>query len=320
MSRRSWLLTGTGLSSSEVTDHPLTPSLIKDLCFRLVARRRSWMGLGDARKRRESLDPSMVKNHVHDMKLHVSRTRSYPAASPSPSVRSCGVIEEKSSGRARRRDGVVSPSPKWAKSLSYGSGSTKTIPLNPRIRYRVKEAGQRQRFSGTHFPPKVVNLGKEILRQRGKAIRVASQALLEASAAERLFKCLRSFSELSEKRNQHHYNQQPPIGEFLSFQDKLVAKEYSLSMVEHVKTIENRCGNFGASKDVKFGPRGSKEISFNARRSSTSKEDRDDEDGDGQRNKRRGVQSLGLKQDVVIGSFRGRGCGGFRGRGGGGSR
>ncbi|KAH0865205.1 hypothetical protein HID58_082416 [Brassica napus] len=99
-----------------------------------------------------------------------------------------------------------------------------------------------------------------------------------------------------------------------------LAKEDSLPMGERVKALENRRGNFGDSKDVKFGPGGSRELSFNARRSSTYKEDRDDEDGDGQRNKRRGVQSLGLKQDVVRGGFRGRGSGGFRGRGGGGSR
>ncbi|CAN7052138.1 unnamed protein product [Brassica rapa subsp. trilocularis] len=97
-----------------------------------------------------------------------------------------------------------------------------------------------------------------------------------------------------------------------------LAKEDSLPMGERVKAMEDQRGNFGASKDVKFGPGGSREISFNAGRSSTYKEDRDDEDGDGQRSRRRGVQSLGLKQDVVRGGFRSRGGGGFRGRGGGG--
>ncbi|CAH8392149.1 unnamed protein product [Eruca vesicaria subsp. sativa] len=67
-----------------------------------------------------------------------------------------------------------------------------------------------------------------------------------------------------------------------------LAKEDSLTMGERVKAMENQRGNFGASKDVKFGPGGSREMSFNARSSSTYKEDRDDEDGDGQRNKRRG--------------------------------
>ncbi|CAH8385049.1 unnamed protein product [Eruca vesicaria subsp. sativa] len=175
MSRISRLLTGTGLSSSEVTDPPLTPSLLKDLFFRLAARRRSWMGLGDARKRRESLDPSMVKNHVHDMKLHVSSTRSYPAASPSLSVRSCGVIEENSSGRTRRRDGVASPSPKWAKSLSYGSGTgsskSKSLLLPPRRNTLLESSdsiSRKRRWKETEIlwnslPPKVVNLTDSFL-------------------------------------------------------------------------------------------------------------------------------------------------------------
>ncbi|XP_010412810.2 PREDICTED: nucleolar protein 10-like, partial [Camelina sativa] len=99
-----------------------------------------------------------------------------------------------------------------------------------------------------------------------------------------------------------------------------LAKEDRLPMGERVKAIENRRGNFGGSKDIKFGPGGSREISFKARSSSKYKEDRDDEEEDGQRNKRRGVQSLGLKSDNIRGGFRGRGGGGFRGRGGGGSR
>lgn len=102
-----------------------------------------------------------------------------------------------------------------------------------------------------------------------------------------------------------------------------LAKEDRLPMGERVKAIENRRGNFGGSKDIKFGPGGSREISFKARSSSKYKEDRedrDDEDEDGQRNKRRGVQSLGLKSDNIRGGFRGRGGGSFRGRGGGGFR
>ncbi|KAJ0249110.1 Uncharacterized protein HA466_0146590 [Hirschfeldia incana] len=235
--------------SSVMEEKDDTESMVSSCSYYLssAARRRSWMGLGGASKRRDSLDPSTVKNHVHDMKLHVSRTRSYPAASPSPSVRSCGVIEEKSSRRERRRDSVVSPSPKWAKSLSYGSGSTKSknLLLPPRSSTLESSDSISRKRSWTEteilwnsLPPKVVNLGKEILRQRDKAIRTASQALLEASAAERLLKCLRSYSELSDKRNQHHHNQQPPIGEFLSFQDelsksKLIIQSLSTEETEH---------------------------------------------------------------------------------------
>ncbi|KAG2315930.1 hypothetical protein Bca52824_019052 [Brassica carinata] len=237
--------------SSVMEEKDDTESMVSSCSSSLssAARRRSWMGLGDAGKIRESLDPSMVKNHVHDMKLHVSRTRSYPAASPSPSVRSCGVIEEKSSSRTRRRDSIVSPSPKWAKSLSYGSGSTKSknLLLPPRSNTVESSDSVSKKRSWTEteilwnsLPPKVVNLGKEILRQRDKAIHAASQALLEASAAERLLKCLRSYSELSDKGNQHHHTQQPPIGEFLSFQDEL---SKSRLIIQSLSTEETEHGS-----------------------------------------------------------------------------
>ncbi|CAG7882820.1 hypothetical protein BRARA_C03747 [Brassica rapa] len=241
--------------SSVMEERDDTESMVSNCSSSLssAARRRSWMGLGDASKRRESLDPSMVKSHVHDMRLHVSRTRSYPAASPSPSVRSCGVIEEKSSSRTRRRDSVVSPSPKWAKSLSYGSGSNKSknLLLPPRSNTLESSDSISRKRSWTEteilwnsLPPRVANLGKEILRQRDKAIRTASQALLEASAAERLLKCLRSYSELSDKRNQHHHNQQPPIGEFLSFQDELSKSRLIIQSLstEETKHCNSRTG------------------------------------------------------------------------------
>ncbi|XP_010420051.1 PREDICTED: uncharacterized protein LOC104705691 [Camelina sativa] len=255
--------TDLGLSknlSSVMEEIDDTESMVSSCSSSLssVARRRSWIGLSDNRMRRESLDPSMVKTHDHDPK-YVSRARSSIAASPSPSVRSYGGIEEKSSSsRTRRRDGVVSPSPRWAKSLSYGNGSNRSKNLLPPKSNTLASSdsiSRKRSWTETEIlwnslPPKVVNLGKDVLRQRDTAIRAASQALLEASAAERLLKCLRSYSELSDKRNQHHQNQELRIGEFLSFQDelsksRLIIQSLSTEETEHcnsniVKTGDER--------------------------------------------------------------------------------
>ncbi|XP_010466115.1 PREDICTED: uncharacterized protein LOC104746357 [Camelina sativa] len=255
--------TDLGLSknlSSVMEEIDDTESMVSSCSSSLssVARRRSWIGLSDNRKRRESLDPSMIKTHDHDSK-HVSRARSSIAASPSASVRSYGGIEEKSSSsRTRRRDGVVSPSPRWAKSLSCGNGSNRSKNLLPPKSKTLESSdsiSRKRSWTETEIlwnslPPKVVNLGKDVLRQRDTAIRAASQALLEASAAERLLKCLRSYSELSDKRNQHHQNQELRIGEFLSFQDelsksRLIIQSLSTEETEHcnsniVKTGDER--------------------------------------------------------------------------------
>ncbi|BAB02546.1 unnamed protein product [Arabidopsis thaliana] len=262
--------TDLGLSknlSSVMEEKDDTESMISSCSssFSSAARRRSWIGSADNRKRRDSLDPSMIKNHDHDTK-HVSRARSSSATSPSLSIRSYGGIEEKSSSRTRRRDVVVSPSPRWSKSLSYGSRSNKSKNLLPPKSNTFESSdpiSRKRSWTETEIlwdslPPKVVNLGKraslriwqEILRQRDTAIRAASQALLEASAAERLLKCLRSYSELSDRRNQHQENQQPPIQDFLSFQDelsksRLIIQSLSTEKTEHcnaniVKTGDER--------------------------------------------------------------------------------
>lgn len=77
--------TDLGLSknlSSVMEEKDDTESMISSCSssFSSAARRRSWIGSGDNRKRRESLDPSMIKNHDHDTK-HFPRARSSSAVS-----------------------------------------------------------------------------------------------------------------------------------------------------------------------------------------------------------------------------------------------
>lgn len=72
--------TDFGLSknlTSVVEEKDDTESMVSSCSSSLssAARRRSWIGLGD--DNRKSFDPSRIKNHDHDMKLHVSsRARS----------------------------------------------------------------------------------------------------------------------------------------------------------------------------------------------------------------------------------------------------
>ncbi|XP_024029334.1 nucleolar protein 10 isoform X2 [Morus notabilis] len=94
-----------------------------------------------------------------------------------------------------------------------------------------------------------------------------------------------------------------------------LAKENSLALGERLASLENnQRASSGIPNGVKFGPGGSREISFKARRSAKYKEDEEDKE-ETRREKRRGVQSLGLKSNRNM--FGGRGRGGHRGRGGG---
>ncbi|XP_010524511.1 PREDICTED: nucleolar protein 10 [Tarenaya hassleriana] len=93
-----------------------------------------------------------------------------------------------------------------------------------------------------------------------------------------------------------------------------LAKEDALPLGERVKALEESRNN---ASGVKLGPGGSREISFRARSLAKYREEEEEEEGYGK--KRRGVQSLGLKQVRIPGGFRGRG-GRRGGRGGGGGR
>ncbi|KAJ4958993.1 hypothetical protein NE237_026104 [Protea cynaroides] len=87
-----------------------------------------------------------------------------------------------------------------------------------------------------------------------------------------------------------------------------LAKEDALPLGERVAALHDHKIS-DVPGNVKFGPGGSREISFISRSSAKYKEDKEEE----REGKRRGIQSLGLKPDRS--EFRGRGRGG-RGRGG----
>ncbi|KAG6743705.1 hypothetical protein POTOM_052406 [Populus tomentosa] len=89
-----------------------------------------------------------------------------------------------------------------------------------------------------------------------------------------------------------------------------LADEDSLPLGERAAALGDNLLT-SARNNIKFGPGGSREISFNTRSSATYKED--GEDKDMQREKRRGIQSLGLKS--ARSGFRGNRRGGSRGRG-----
>ena len=94
-----------------------------------------------------------------------------------------------------------------------------------------------------------------------------------------------------------------------------LAKEDYLPLGERVKGLQNDRRFSGLPSDVKLGPGGSRQISFKSKSSAKYKEDDEDKMG---RHEKRGVQSLGLKQDRS--TFGGRGRGRGRGRGGRGRR
>jgi len=98
-----------------------------------------------------------------------------------------------------------------------------------------------------------------------------------------------------------------------------LSNEDAVPLEDRIAALEKK-QNSKALDAVKYGPGGSREISFISRSGRRHKEELPSDDEGPKDFKRRGVQSLGLKQGkaefYMFGGNRGRGRGGARGRGG----
>ncbi|XP_034591477.1 uncharacterized protein [Setaria viridis] len=98
-----------------------------------------------------------------------------------------------------------------------------------------------------------------------------------------------------------------------------LSNEDSVPIEDRIAALEKQ-QNSKALEKVKYGPGGSREISFISRSGRRHKEESPSDDEGPNDFKRRGVQALGLKQGkaefYMFGGNRGRGRGGARGRGG----
>ncbi|XP_002527510.3 uncharacterized protein LOC8272271 isoform X1 [Ricinus communis] len=74
-------------------------------------------------------------------------------------------------------------------------------------------------ISWDFLPSSLVKLGQELLRQRDIALLASVEALLDASASDRLLKCLSIYSDiLSAKEDEHHH---PSLERFFSLENNL---------------------------------------------------------------------------------------------------
>ncbi|KDP44488.1 hypothetical protein JCGZ_16321 [Jatropha curcas] len=73
-------------------------------------------------------------------------------------------------------------------------------------------------ISWDFLPPSLVKLGQEVSRQRETSLLASVEALLEASAAEKLLKCLSVYSEIISGKKDDQY---PSMDKFFNLQDDL---------------------------------------------------------------------------------------------------
>lgn len=202
-------------------------------------RRRSWGGLAKTR----SVDVSDFAVIKHEIKPVPQRRCHSSCASPARSA-TAGYdgSSEKSSTRTRTKDiGLATQSVKT---------STKSKEPLTQAGFLTPAKCVETAILWNSLPSSLVNLGQEVLRQKDFALLAAVEALQEAAAAERLLKCLSSFSELQSTKDD---DQQNSIDKFLKFQDYMSeSKEViqSLTTISPLRTPEPDSNSNGSIREA----------------------------------------------------------------------
>lgn len=184
-------------------------STISSSSLAVPAKRRSWIGA-------EVTDFPAVR---HGMKPTARRSRS-ACVSPVPSAKSGS--DDNSSCKIKR-----TISDDLARKLTKNSNSRISVlaknceqPLNPPVMFNLPDDSiwSESKIQWSSLPTTLVTLGKELLRHRDVTLLAAVEALQEASAAERLLKCLSTYSELQSAEGEEH---QLSVNKFFDLHDQL---------------------------------------------------------------------------------------------------
>ncbi|GLT47375.1 hypothetical protein SLA2020_210780 [Shorea laevis] len=209
-------------------------------------RRKSWSGIAKTRSG-EFSDCTVVKHEIKPVHCNNHRVCGSPVRS---AIASCENCKENSSTRTRIKD--ISLASKPVRSLNKSKNSLSERNSKELLTQAGVQASPSDRkWAETGFlwdclPLTLVKLGKELLRQKEAALLAAVEALQEAAAAERLLKCLSSFSEL---RLAKEGDQQDSIDKFFKLQDYMVESRgiiQSLTNISPLRAPEADSNNSGS--------------------------------------------------------------------------
>ncbi|CAN6450259.1 unnamed protein product [Victoria cruziana] len=189
--------------------------------------RRSWDGASDRTRER-------LSKYVKRPKPHRS------SASPISSDDRSHEDDKMNGTSVRRREAE--------RTLKLASTLIKTAPVANRTCEECVDPSVASKFSKKiacvpwcSVPTHLAKLGKEVLKHRDAAVLAAVEALQEASAAERLIRCLSTFAELQSSSEEN--DPQTTVEQFLNFHDELaqaVEMIQSISLTSSRIMIENK--------------------------------------------------------------------------------
>ncbi|XP_042393809.1 uncharacterized protein LOC121984750 [Zingiber officinale] len=234
------------------------------------ALRKSWEGNLDTKGR----DHSISKTAKPTTKSE-SRSTSAPPQKSSKNEKSllkedvkihtptkviANVPAEDPDKTAKQRPSVLKRSSETSTSLSLGN-LVKVAPTN-----RTWTDGS---VSWQSLPSSLAKQGKELLKHRDAAQRVAVDAIQEASAAESLIRCLSMYAEMS--ANAKEDNPQPAVEQFLAFNSSL---SRAISVADSISKCisHSTAGTSSGASPVVSGPIAEEalKVSANNRRRASS--------------------------------------------------
>ncbi|KAI3413132.1 BHLH domain-containing protein [Psidium guajava] len=179
-----------------------------------TTKRRSWNGVDSTR-----IDISKSRILKHKLKpISISHDRCR-YVSPVQS------LHESSSARSNSKTmnkniSVATKSIRTLKSRNSGTSKKGEVPLDPAALFSAVLNRKRteDKILWSSLPSSLMKLGKEVLKQRDAALLASVEALQEASAAERLLKCLSAYSELQSSNSEE---EQPSVDKFFKLQDDM---------------------------------------------------------------------------------------------------
>ncbi|KAF9665937.1 hypothetical protein SADUNF_Sadunf16G0177100 [Salix dunnii] len=195
-------------------------------------KRRSWHG-------REAPAVDISDTHVDKNEVGVDNRSIRLSISPMNSLK-YDTSDDNLSSRSK-----TTVSTKTSKVSSKGSrisvpGKTSEDSLNRKVNFsslnNKKSIGTN--ISCDFLPSALVKLGQEVSRQRDIALLAAIEALQDASAAERLLKCLSTYSQLLMAKGN---DQQLSVDKFLTLQDDLTNTRLilqSLTSISQLRTAD----------------------------------------------------------------------------------
>ncbi|KAF3791107.1 hypothetical protein EJ110_NYTH14777 [Nymphaea thermarum] len=207
-----------------------TPSILdifQGQNFEPKALRRSWDGASDARTR-ERLSKSVKRPKSH--RSSASPIRSHDRFHK----------DDKLNGTSFRRREAE-------RTLKLASTLIKKAPVVNKTCEECIDPAAASKFSKSitvvpwcSVPVNLAKLGKEVSKRRDAALLAAVDALQEASAAERLIRCLSAFTKLQSTSEES--DPQTTVEQFLNFHDELaqaVQMIQSLALTSSQRTIEH---------------------------------------------------------------------------------